>query len=94
VDDLGSTAEQQGPEADPGRGVLLTELKEELQRLLPLLPVEKEKVIRLYYFEGLGRREIAEKLGIPEGTVDSRKHEGLKKLRQLLETESGDSEKP
>lgn len=44
-------------------------------------------VLVLRHYEDLKFREIAEVLGIPEGTVKSRMAEGLTQLARLLETE-------
>jgi RNA polymerase sigma-70 factor, ECF subfamily len=57
------------------------------QRLLSALaqvPEAQQGVITLAYFEGLSTTEIAERLGIPVGTVKSRAHAALKALRRLL----------
>ncbi|MBI1930508.1 sigma-70 family RNA polymerase sigma factor [Candidatus Poribacteria bacterium] len=46
-----------------------------------LSPVNREVVV-LYYFSGLSYDEIAEQLGVPTRTVDSRLQEARKKLRK------------
>jgi len=51
---------------------------------LPAVPEEQRIVIELAYFEGLTHVEIAERLGIPLGTVKSRLRLGLQKLHDLL----------
>ena len=43
-----------------------------LRRLLRTLPSEQRTLLVLYYSESRSVREIAEVLGIPEGTVKSR----------------------
>lgn len=45
------------------------------------LPEEQRAILELGYFEGLSCSEIAEHLQIPIGTVKSRLHAALKKLR-------------
>lgn len=45
------------------------------------LPEEQRRVLELGYFAGLSCSEIAESLGVPIGTVKSRLHAALKKLR-------------
>lgn len=41
------------------------------------------QAVRLAYFEGLSRDEMASRLGVPVGTVKTRLREGLLKLKQL-----------
>jgi RNA polymerase sigma-70 factor (ECF subfamily) len=48
------------------------------------LPAEQRIVLGLAAFDGLKGVDIAEVLGIPEGTVYSRLHTAREKLRQLL----------
>jgi len=45
------------------------------------LGVDQRKVLELAYFEGLSCTEIAERVGIPVGTVKSRVAAGLDRLR-------------
>jgi RNA polymerase sigma-70 factor (ECF subfamily) len=63
------------------------EARDEARRLvkaMSLLPVEQRSVIALFAVEGLGHREIAEVLGVPEGTVWSRLHMARKALASAL----------
>ena len=48
------------------------------------LPGDQARVLDMAYFQGLTHREIAEVLGIPEGTVKSRMRLGLQKMRTHL----------
>jgi DNA-directed RNA polymerase specialized sigma24 family protein len=55
------------------------------------LPATQRQVVELAYFEGLTCREVANAVGIPEGTAKSRLRLALAKLeavldRQLLES--------
>ena len=53
--------------------------------LVALLPAEEHRrVVSLRFHEGLTLDEIAARLGIPQGTVKSRLHHALEKLRHLL----------
>jgi RNA polymerase sigma-70 factor (ECF subfamily) len=47
----------------------------------------QREVILLKYFQGLPCREVAEILGVSEGTVWSRTHRALRRLREILEPE-------
>jgi RNA polymerase sigma-70 factor (ECF subfamily) len=58
----------------------LAERKELLRGLVDRLPEEKRQVIRLAHEAELPIREIAEQLGLPEGTVKSRLHYATKRL--------------
>ncbi|HSF16446.1 MAG TPA: RNA polymerase sigma factor [Vicinamibacteria bacterium] len=59
----------------------------DLLRALSTLPETHREVIVLKYFEGLEEAEIAEACDIPRGTVKSRLHHGLRKLRAVLSRE-------
>jgi RNA polymerase sigma-70 factor (ECF subfamily) len=48
------------------------------------MPEPQKQVLLLGYFEGLSAAEIAERLGIPVGTVKSRTRAALASLRELL----------
>ena len=57
---------------------------EEMLLLLARLPALQREAILLRYVEGLPLAEIAELLGVPEGTVKSRISVGLSTLRSLM----------
>ncbi len=59
---------------------------EEIRAALRALPEAQRRVLEMAYLEGLTRREIAEQLGEPLGTIHTRARLGLEKLGQLLET--------
>ena len=60
--------------------------KEVLEALTTLSP-EQRQVIELAYFGGLTQTRIAERLGIPVGTVKTRTLAAMRKLRRSLEPE-------
>lgn len=71
------------PSAD---AVLAAEQRRQLLRAaLAELPAPFREVVVLRDVEGLSYREIAEVLGLPEGTVMSRLSRGRRALRALLE---------
>lgn len=49
------------------------------------LPERLAQAILLRYFDELSEREVAERLGIPVGTVKSRVYSGLRKLAEAFE---------
>lgn len=62
----------------------------EMLDLLQQLPVHEQQAIYLKYVEQLTNKDIAQLQSIPEGTVKSRVHHALKKLRTLF-GQGGDS---
>lgn len=55
-----------------------------VQKALDALPEYQRIVVVLKFYERLTYADIAEVLCCPEGTVKSRMHNGLKKLRSLI----------
>lgn len=51
------------------------------------LPAEQREVLELAFYEGLTQTEIAERTGIPLGTVKTRTLLAMKKLRAALRNE-------
>jgi RNA polymerase sigma-70 factor (ECF subfamily) len=70
--------------ADPLEGVLEVEAREVLGAALERLPAEQRAVFVLRSQEELSYREIAEALGISEGTVMSRLFRARQRLREAL----------
>ncbi len=60
------------------------ERQEQLSSALELLPPDQRRCIELAFFEGLTQSQIASRLEAPLGTVKSRIHLGMHKLRQAL----------
>ncbi len=51
---------------------------------LERLPEHEREVLLLAYFEGLTQPEIADRLGVPLGTVKTRASRGTRRLRDLV----------
>lgn len=51
------------------------------------IPVTDQVVLELKFFDGLTGREIAEVLGVPEGTVRGRLQRGLDRLRKQVQAQ-------
>jgi RNA polymerase sigma-70 factor (ECF subfamily) len=65
----------------------------ELIPLVETLPLKLKEVVVLRYFQDCSLEEIAQLLKIPIGTVKSRHHVALKKLRHLLDRKNLGKEK-
>jgi RNA polymerase sigma-70 factor (ECF subfamily) len=70
--------------ADPQRGVLRRELLGKIQAALAQIPDAHRTILVLRELEGLSYEELAERLGIPKGTVMSRLFHARKKMQALL----------
>jgi RNA polymerase sigma-70 factor (ECF subfamily) len=73
------------PDADAVR----RELGERLRAALAELPVRRRTAVVLFDVEGYSHAEIAEMLGIPEGTVRSEVFHARRRLRTLLKDWKG-----
>jgi RNA polymerase sigma-70 factor (ECF subfamily) len=62
----------------------LREQRRAVQAALAQLPPEQREALELAYYGGLSQSELAERLGVPLGTVKSRMFSALSKLRELL----------
>jgi RNA polymerase sigma-70 factor (ECF subfamily) len=58
------------------------------------LPGEQRRAIEMAYFDGLTHREIAERDGLPLGTVKGRLRLGLQKLSGILAEPAPEVERP
>lgn len=70
---------------DPEELGIASEESVRVRKALDGLATDQRMAIELAYFGGLTYREVAERLGIPEGTAKSRLRMGLQALRGLLE---------
>ena len=67
--------------------VLFRERRQRVAEELAALPAEQRQVLELAFYQGLTQSEIAERTGIPLGTVKTRTLLAMKKLRTALRPE-------
>jgi RNA polymerase sigma-70 factor (ECF subfamily) len=60
------------------------EQRRAVQAALAQLPPDQREALELAYYGGLSQSELADRLGVPLGTVKSRMFAALAKLRDLL----------
>ena len=70
---------------NPEAAVLEAESKQTLTDALGGLPAEQRQLIEAAFFEGYTHSELAERFGLPLGTVKTRIRTGLIAMRQWLE---------
>ena len=68
----------------PDRETERMELQEVLREALEVLPEVQREIVLLHDLEGWKHREIADRLGLPSGTVRSHLHFARKALREAL----------
>ena len=70
--------------ATPEEELMIGALDQDVQQALEALPEDYRTAVELADLEGLSYREIADRLGIPLGTVMSRLYRGRRKLEAVL----------
>jgi RNA polymerase sigma-70 factor (ECF subfamily) len=84
--EVGANEEASGRPAErPDHSAASAQLSSRLRDAVRRLPEEQQRVIEIAYFEGLSHSEIAAREGIPLGTVKSRIHDGVVRLRRFVD---------
>ncbi len=81
--DTSSSADLQHSELPPSEAAERLEDSIRLRLVVSQLPEEHRQVIELRFFADCNLDEIAATIGCPLGTVKSRLHHGLRKLREM-----------
>lgn len=81
--ELRDDLEPAGAAPDPSDLAASADEAQRVAEAMAELPEEQFAVLRLAYFDGLSHTEIAERIGIPLGTVKGRLGLALKRLRNL-----------
>jgi RNA polymerase sigma-70 factor, ECF subfamily len=83
----GDVPPPQPPAPDPEEVAVAGTVAKSVQAAVDDLPAAQRDAILLAYFDGKTYRQVAETLGIPEGTAKSRLWLGLRRLAVRLEAE-------
>lgn len=84
-EELDVAAHLPSPDPAPDADWETRERRDRVRRAMADLPSEQRDVLLVAYWEGLSQSEIAERLGLPLGTVKTRARLGMIKLRDALE---------
>ncbi len=83
-DTVANTEAVSDPGLNPAELYMKSETNNDVRRILSKLPPRVGEIIRLYYMEEMSVGEIAERLGITQGTVKGQLYDGRHKLRKEL----------
>jgi RNA polymerase sigma-70 factor (ECF subfamily) len=81
----GMREETEDPSGDVVEAVAASGERAAVRAALDALPPEQREVLGSMYFDGLSQSQIAERTGIPLGTVKSRALLGMRRMRVELE---------
>lgn len=84
VADEEALSEAVAPEPDAPSLVELADSREEVRRAVSALPLPYRTVILQFYFEGLSYQQIADRSGLPMGTVSTHMYRAKQLLKRNL----------
>lgn len=76
--------EEPSNDPDPETELSHRQRREKVQAAMAALPQDQSEVVVLSYIEGLSHSEIAERLGLPLGTVKSRMRLAYQKIKEAI----------
>jgi RNA polymerase sigma factor (sigma-70 family) len=79
---------------DVPRDAWLALQRQQVLEALAALPDPQREVLELAYFAGYSQSELSQRLGQPLGTIKSRTHTALARMRELLEARGITTENP
>ncbi|MDB4914754.1 MAG: polymerase sigma factor, sigma-70 family [Gemmatimonadetes bacterium] len=87
----GDMVVQLAAEGDPAMDAEAEERRTIVLAAMRDIPVEQREALELGYFGGLSQSEIAERTGLPLGTIKTRMRLAMLKLRERLQVLRGDA---
>jgi RNA polymerase sigma-70 factor (ECF subfamily) len=88
--DDGEHAALAAPDPPADEAAWLRFERERVQAALAQLPDAQREALELAYYGGFSQSDLAERLGVPLGTIKSRMFAGLARLRELLDDTTRD----
>ncbi len=85
VDDEALQIQDASSEADPFAGAWAAARSATVRDAMDELSPDHRSVLELAYFTGLSQSELADRLGVPVGTIKTRTFRALSRLRDLLD---------
>lgn len=73
-----------GPESEVTETLTASWRDARLRAGLDALTADQRRALELAYYDGLTYKQVAQRLGVPEGTAKSRLRQGMLRLRTLL----------
>jgi RNA polymerase sigma factor (sigma-70 family) len=87
VDPMDMASDELAEDVAPDEAMDIQQREDILRQAIKELPDEQLSLVRLAFFDGLSHSHIAERTGLPLGTVKSRIRLAFTRLRRTLETQ-------
>jgi RNA polymerase sigma-70 factor (ECF subfamily) len=86
---LEAAFDRSDPDPDPEAAAISRNRRQVIQSVFAELTPQQVTLLELAFFEGLSHNEIANKTGIPLGTIKSRIRSAMLRMRELLAVREG-----